>query len=159
MAAQVGWGAASVFIALAAAHAGEEIAAELRSVKEAVSLPRLRRLIGERLAPLLLLAALAAAGVLIDDFWLWLALGFTVADLAQHAASSIRLRGYTPGLATAPLLAVFILLFAGGWVAQPSWHEPSSWGAVMLGMALVAISQLGAPRQRPIEPGRASGKP
>ena len=79
MAAQVGWSTASVFIALAAAHAGEEIAAELRSVKEAVSLARLRRLIGERLAPLLLVAALAVSGVLIDDFWLWLALGVLAA--------------------------------------------------------------------------------
>jgi hypothetical protein len=95
MAAQVGWGAASIFTALAAAHAAEEVAAELRSVK-AVTIARLRRLAGERIGPLLLLAALAASGVLVDDFWLWLALGITTADLVQHARRSLRVTGYTP---------------------------------------------------------------
>ncbi len=148
MAAQVGWGAASIFIALAVAHAGEEIAAELRSVK-AVSIARLRGLLGERIGPLLLLAALAASGVLIDDFWLWLALGITAAGLVQHAESSIRARAYTPGVATGALLAVYILAFAGGWLSTASWSDPSSWGAMVIGVAFVAMVHLSGLRDRP----------
>jgi len=159
MAAQVAWDPAIVFIALAVAHAGEEIAAELRPANGAVSMARLRGLIGERLGPLLLLAALAIAGVLVDDFWLWLALGITAADLVQHAGCSIRSRGYTPGVATAALLAVFVLAFVGGWVSEASWDEPSSWGAMVIGIAFVAIGHLSAQRKRPLEPGQAVGKP
>ena len=157
MAAQVGWGAASIFIALAVTHAGEEIAAELRSVK-AVSLARLRALVGERIGPLLLRAALAASGVLVAHFWLWLALGIATADLVQHAAGSIRARAYTPGVATGALLAGFVLTFVAGSVAEASWSDRSSWGAMVLGMAFVAIGHLSAPRKRPLETG-AAGKP
>jgi hypothetical protein len=158
MAAQVGWGAAIIFIALAVAHAGEEIAAELRSADEPVSMARLRGLIGERIGRLLLLAALAASGVLIDDFWLWLALGITTADLVQHARSSIRAGPYTPGVATGALLVAY-LAFVGGRVSESPWGDPSSWGAIVIGIAFVAMGYLSAPRKRPLEPGRAIGKP
>ena len=157
MAAQVGWGAATIFTALAVARTGEEIAAELRSVK-AVSMARLRGLAGEKVGPLLLLAALAASGVLIDDFWLWLALGIAAADLVQHAAGSIRARAYTPGVATGALLAGFVLAFVAGSVAE-AWGDRSSWGAMVLGMAFVAIGHLSAPRKRPLETDGAAGKP
>ena len=157
MAAQVGWSAASIFTALVVAHAGEEIAAEIRS--KAVSLARLRGLIGERIGPLLLLPALAAAGVLVDDFWLWLALGISTADLVQHGSRSLRVKGYTPGAATAALLAIYILAFAGGWLSAASWSDPSSWGAMVIGVAFVAMGHLSAPRKRPLETGGAAGKP
>jgi Protein of unknown function with HXXEE motif len=157
MAAQVGWSAASIFVALAVTHAGEEIAAELRSLNAAVSMARLRGLVGERIGPLLLLAALAASGVLVDDFWLWLALGIATADLVQHAGSSIRARAYTPGVATAALLAVYVLAFAAGSLSE-AWGDPSSWGAMVIGSAFVAIGHLSAPRRRSLEPG-AAGKP
>jgi hypothetical protein len=148
MAAQVGWSAASIFIALAVTHACEEIAAELRSVK-AVSLARLQDLVGERIGPLLLLATLAAAGVLVDDFWLWLALGITAADVAQHAAYSIRARAYTPGVATGTLLAAYVLASVDGWMSDAPWRDPSSWGAMVIGVAFVAMGNLSAPRKGP----------
>jgi len=160
MEAQVGWGTAIVLMALVAAHAAEEIMAE--------SLPRMRGLsaamrfkawVGERIGPLLLLVALALSGVLVDDFWIWLALGIIVADLAQHAACSIRVRAYTPGVATGAFLAVYILAFVGGSLSGPSWAEPSSWGAMVIGIAFVAIGYLSMRRRRLLAPQRAAGGP
>ncbi|MGH6920915.1 MAG: HXXEE domain-containing protein [Geminicoccaceae bacterium] len=159
MEAQVGWGTAILFIALAAAHAVEGIVAECRSASDGCSIARFAGLVGDRIGPLLLLVALAAAGVLVDDFWIWLALGIVAADLVRHAAASIRARAYTPGAVTGALLAVYVLSFVTGSASQPLWGEASSWGAMVIGMAFVAIGQLSTQRKRPLEADRTAGKP
>lgn len=160
MESQVGWGTASIFIALAAAHAAEEVVAECRfpDPQASSAVARWKGLVGDRIGLLLLLLTLALAGVLVDQFWIWLALGIVTADLVQHAASSIAARAYTPGVATAALLAVYVLAFVSGSVsAGPG--EPSSWGAMVIGMAFVAIGYLSAQRKRPLRSHRAVGKP
>lgn len=159
MEAQIGWGAAIVLMALLAAHAAEEIVAEgrSRSMRAGSIVVRCKAWAGERIGPLLLLLALALSGVLVDAFWIWLALGIVVADVAQHAACSIRVRAYTPGVATGAFLAVYALAFVGGSLSGPSWTEPSSWGAMVIGAAFVAIGYLSTRRRRPLAPQRAAG--
>jgi hypothetical protein len=161
MESQVGWGAALLLMALAAAHAAEEIVAEGRfsRMPGVGAATRLKAWLGERIGPLLLLVALALAGVLVDHFWIWLALGIVVADLAGHAASSISVRAYTPGVATGAFLAVYVLAFVGGSLAEPAWAESSSWGAMVVGIAFVAIGYLSVRRRRPLAPQRAAGGP
>jgi hypothetical protein len=162
MESQVGWGTASIFIALAAAHAAEETVAEYRfsdaqGFRSAVA--RWKSLAADRIGLLLLLLALTLAGVLVDQFWIWLALGIVTADLMQHAASGIAARAYTPGAATAALLAVYVLAFVSGSVSAGLGGEPSSWGAMVIGMAFVAIGYLSAQRKRSLPSDRAVGKP
>ena len=116
MEAQVGWGAAVILMALMAAHAAEEIVAagRLSCMRGGSAAMRIKAWLGDRIGPLLLLVALALAGVLVHAFWIWLALGIIAADLAQHAARSIGVRAYTPGVATGAFLAVYVLSFIGG---------------------------------------------
>ena len=154
MEAQVGWGAAVVLMALVAAHAAEEILAggRIPCARGFGVAMRLKVWASERIAPLLLLLALALAGALLDAFWIWLALGIIVADLAQHAACSFRRRAYTPGVATGAFLAVYVLAFVGGSLSGPSWAGPSDWGAMVIGIAFVAIGYLGTRRRRPQAP-------
>jgi hypothetical protein len=161
MEAQIGWGTAIVLMALMAAHAVEEILAEGRTpcMRGLSPVTRFKAWVGERIGPLLLLVALALSGVLVDAFWIWLALGIIVADLAQHAACSIRVRAYTPGVATGAFLAVYVLSFVGGSLSGPSWAEPSSWGAMVIGIAFVAIGYLSVRRRRPLAPQREAGRP
>jgi Protein of unknown function with HXXEE motif len=159
MGAQIGWGTAIVLMALVAAHAAEEILAEGRfsGIRGASMIVRLKAWTGERIGPLLLLVGLALAGVLVDAFWIWLALGIIVADLAQHAACSITVRAYTPGAATGAFLAVYVLSFVGGSLSGPSWTQPSSWGAMVIGIAFVAIGYLSMRRRQALTAQRASG--
>jgi hypothetical protein len=161
MEAQLGWGTAIVLMALVAAHAAEEIVAADRfsRLRGGSAAMRFKVWLGERIGPLLLLVGLALAGVLVHAFWIWLALGIVAADLVQHAASSIHGRAYTPGVVTGALLAVYILSFVTGSVSQPLWGEASSWGAMVIGMAFVAIGHLSTQRKRPLEADRAAGKP
>jgi hypothetical protein len=149
MEAQAGWGAAMFFVALAAAHGVEQVVAECRAAKGGCSIAGFKGLVGDRLGSLLLLLALATAGVLIDEFWLWLALGIVGADFAQHAASSIRIRAYTPGVATGAFLLVYLLYFIADSAAQASWEKPSAWGAMVIGIAFVALGYLSTPKKSP----------
>jgi hypothetical protein len=154
MEAQVGWGTAMIFIALAAAHAIEAIVAGRRSSQIAGTGTTTRGSgrVAERVGLLLLLAALAAAGVLVDHVWIWLALGIVTANLVRHAAASIRVRTYTPGIATGALLAVYVVAFIAGPVSEAARAELSSWAAMVIGIAFVAIGHLSTQRRRPPAP-------
>jgi phosphatidylglycerophosphate synthase len=161
MEAQVGWGAAMILMALMAAHAAEEIVAagRLSCMEGCSAAVRIKAWVGDRIGPLLLLVAVALAGVLVHAFWIWLALGIIAADLAQHAARSIRVRAYTPGVATGAFLAVYVLAFVGGSLTGPSWARPSSWGALVIGIAFVAVGYLSAQRKRLFKSQRSAGEP
>jgi hypothetical protein len=161
MEAQVGWGTAIVLMALVAAHAAKEIlaAGRIPCMQPRSAGMRFQAWAGERIAPLLLLVALALAGVLVDAFWIWLALGIVVADLTQHAACGIGIRTYTPRDATGVFLAVYVLAFVGGSLSAPSWIGPSAWGAIAIGIAFVAIGYLSARRRRPRAAQRVAGGP
>jgi phosphatidylglycerophosphate synthase len=150
-----------IFMALMAAHAAEEIVAagRLSCMEGCSAAVRIKAWVGDRIGPLLLLVALALAGVLVHAFWTWLALGIIVADLAQHAARSIRVRAYTPGVATGAFLAVYILAFVGGSLSEPSWARPSAWGAMVIGIAFVAVGYLSAQRKRLFRSQRSPGEP
>ena len=161
MEAQVGWGAAMILMALMAAHAAEEIVAagRLSCMEGASAAVRIKARLGDRIGPLLLLVALALSGVLVYAFWIWLALGIIVADLAQHAARSIGVRAYTPGGATGAFLAVYVLSFIGGSLFGPSWAWPSSSGALVIGIAFIAVGYLSAQRKRVFRSQRSAGEP
>jgi phosphatidylglycerophosphate synthase len=161
MEAQVGWGAALIFMALMAAHAAEEIVAagRLSCMEGCSAAVRISAWVGDRIGPLLLLVAVALAGVLVHAFWTWLALGIIAADLSQHAARSIRVRAYPPGIATGAFLVVYILAFVGGSLSGPSWAQPSSWGALAIGIAFVAVGYLSAQRKRLFRTQRSAGEP
>jgi hypothetical protein len=66
-------------------------------------------------------------------------------------------RAYTPGIATGAFLAVYILAFVGGSLSGPSWAEPWSWGAMVIGIAFVAIGYLSMRKRRLLAPQRAAG--
>jgi phosphatidylglycerophosphate synthase len=120
---------------------------------------RIKAWVADRIGPLLLLVAVALAGVLVHAFWIWLALGIVAADLAQHAARSIRVMAYTPGIATGAFVVVYVLAFVGGSLSEPSWAQPSSWGALVIGIAFVAIGYLSAQRKRLFKSQRSAGEP
>jgi phosphatidylglycerophosphate synthase len=161
MEAQVGWGAATILMALMAAQAAEEIVAagRLSYMEGCSAAARIKAWVSDRIGPLLLLVAVALAGVLVHAFWIWLALGIIAADLAQHAARSIRIRAYTPGAATGAFLAVYTLAFVGGSLSGPSWAQPSSWGALVIGIAFVVVGYLSAQRKRLFRTQRSAGEP
>jgi hypothetical protein len=99
-----------------------------------------------RIGLFLLLVALAASGVLVDPFWLWLGLGMIAADVAKHVTSSLSARAYTPGLGTSIAYLVY-----GAWLLGQSLHqglpqEISNWGAMVIGIGFVAINDLSARR-------------
>ena len=147
------WGMAMFLIALAAAHAAEETVAGLRSFDASRGAgddccPAMERasLVVRKVGLFLLLAALAASGVLVDAFWMWIALGIIAATVVRHAARSLSARAYTPGVATSAALVVYV-----AWLLGQSWREglpgdPSAWGAMVLGIAFIAINDLGARR-------------
>jgi phosphatidylglycerophosphate synthase len=161
MEAQVGWGAAMILMALMAAHAAEELVAagRLSCMEGCSAAARFKAWLGDRIGPLLLLVALALAGVLVHAFWVWLALGIVVADLAQHAVRSIRIRAYTPGAPGGAFLAVYVLSFIGGSLFGPSWARPPSWGAMVIGIAFVTVGYLSAQRKRLFRSQRPAGEP
>jgi hypothetical protein len=157
MEAQLGWGTAIGLMALVAAHAAEEIvtAGRFSCMPGCSAAMRFKAWAGDRILPLLLLVGLALSGVLVHAFWTWLALGIIAADLARHA-SNIRLRAYTP---TRAFLAVYILSIVGGSLAEPAWTEPSSWLAMVIGIAFVVVGYLSAHRRRLLQPQRSAGEP
>jgi hypothetical protein len=161
MEAQIGWGMAMVLMALVAAHAAEEILSEGRipGTQGLGAAVLLQAWAGERIGPLLLLVALALSGVLLGAFWIWLALGIALADLARHAYRSIQGRESTPCSATGVFPAVYALAFVGGSLAAPSWAGPSPWGALAVGIACVAIGYLCTQKGRPLAPQRAALEP
>jgi hypothetical protein len=161
MEAQVGWGAAMILMALMAAHAAEELVAagRLSCMEGCSAAARIKAWLGDRIGPLLLLAALALAGVLVHAFWIWLTLGIVVADLAQHAAGSIRIGTHAPGVATGTFVAVYVLSFVGGSLFGPSWAWPSSWAAMVIGIAFVTVGYLSTQRKRVFRSQRSAGEP
>ena len=161
MEAQIGWGMAMVLMALVAAHAAEEILSEghIPCVQGGSAAMLLQAWVGERIGPLLLLVALALSGVLVGAFWIWLALGIVLADLARHAARSIKSGAVTASSATGVFPAVYALAFVGGSLAAPSWAGPSPWGAMVVGITFVAIGYLSTHRGRPPAPQRVALEP
>ena len=161
MEAQIGWGMAMVLMALVAAHAAEEILSEghIPGMPGLGAAMLLQAWVGERIGPLLLLVALALSGVLLDAFWIWLALGIVLADLAQQTAYSIKGGASTACAATGVFPAVYALAFIGGSLAEPSWAGPSPWGAMVVGIAFVAIGYLSVQRRRPLAPQWTALKP
>jgi phosphatidylglycerophosphate synthase len=161
MEAQVGWGAAMILMALMAAHAAEEIVAagRLSCMEGCSAAVRIKAWVADRIGPLLLLVAVALAGVLVHAFWIWLALGIIAADLAQQGARSISVRAYTPGVATGAFLAIYVLAFVGGSLSGPSWAQPASWGGLVIGIAFVAVGYLSTQRKRLFTTQRSAGEP
>lgn len=154
---QVTW-MAILLIVLASAHIAEEIVAEFRNACGAVRRPamQLEDLTIERLGPLAVLVGLAVAAALVDDFWLWIALGMVAVDLMTHASRSVVARSYTPGIATGALGFAFILWLLADSGRHGRLDDPSLWGAMMIGAAFTIIHLSarcddGAARDRPAD--------
>jgi hypothetical protein len=150
---QITWSVAVVLIALAAAHLAEEVVAGLRGFEVprrvgddcGAAMARASFVAG-RIGHFLLLVALAASGVLVDPFWLWLGLGMIAADVAKHVTSSLSARAYTPGLGTSVAYLVYGAWLLGQSLHQGLAHELSDWGAMVIGIVFVAINDLSGRR-------------
>jgi len=150
---QITWSVAVVLIALAAAHLAEEVVAGFRGFEAPRRAgddcgPAMERasFVAGRIGFFLLLVALAASGVLVDPFWLWIGLGVIAADVVKHVTSSLSARAYTPGFGTSVAYLVYGAWLLGQSLHQGLPHELSNWGAMVIGIVFVAINDLSTRR-------------
>lgn len=140
--------ASIVLIALAAVHIAEEAVKGFRSFfnmdwfdgNEDCPVSRIKGLFVDQIGLFLLLVLFAVMGALFNPRWILVAVGIITADLVQHAIFSIAKRKYTPGVATSVLYLLYVAYFLGREELRGLIHLDWAWGAMMGGMAFIAIN-------------------
>ncbi|HYU35391.1 MAG TPA: HXXEE domain-containing protein [Thermoanaerobaculia bacterium] len=145
----------TVLIALAAVHIAEEAAKGFRSFfnmewfggNANCPVGRIKGLFVDQIGLFLLLAVLAVMGARLDARWILIAVGIITADLVQHSIFSIKMRKYTPGVATSALYLLYVIFFFGQEELRSHVYRDWAWAALAVGAAFIAGNYVVASRK------------
>jgi len=112
----VAWNVSMALIFSAAFHIGEETVKGFRPFLNTewfdgtknCPVGRFKGIVIDKIGLWLFLALLAFLGWLVDGRWILVGVGVVAADIVQHALFSLRMKRYTPGLATCVLYVIYL---------------------------------------------------